>query len=657
MPLRHSPSPGFFVVRIGELAGFTTALSAVEGRRIPMTDYAKAAAGVLKGVGGEENVQSLVHCATRLRFVLKDDAKADPAALQGTPGVITTAQAGGQYQVVIGNDVPEVFAEIGKISKLGGPGADGGASDAPKGNLFNRFISMISAIFTPVLWALAGTGLLKAFLAAAATFGWIDTATSTYAVLYALSDAFIHFLPLALAITAARYFHAAEFTSLAIAGAMMYPSIAGIVGAEGLTFFGIPFTMVNYVSSVIPIIIIVWLQSHAEKFLYAWLPAAVRRFVTPMIIVLIGVPLVFVVVGPISDLLSGWLGSGIGWLFANAPWLGGAIMGGLWQVFVIFGLHWGLVPLFNIEFQTTGQILLIAPVFAAVLAQAAAVAGVWVRTRNSRLRSLAAPATLSGFLAGITEPAIYGVNLPLKRPFAFGIVGGVVGGALVSLGGVFSTSFVVPSGLALPALIGNGSMAMLGIGLGAAILIPFLLTVLVGFKDPVDEEPADPDASPTGNDVAVRSPLDGTVVPLSETPDAAFADGGLGQGVAIRPRSGALYAPFDAVVVAAFPTGHAIGLRHPDGAELLIHIGIDTVRLGGEHFALKVASGQEVRAGDLLVEFDVDAIAAAGYDLTTPVIITNPDLYPHVAAPASGPIGHGDPLFTAVALDSAAVAH
>lgn len=617
-----------------------------------MADHAKTAAGVLKGVGGEENVQSLVHCATRLRFVLKDETKADAAAIASTPGVITTTQAGGQYQVVIGNDVPEVFAEIGKISKLGGSGTSAPAADGPRGNLLNRFISMISAIFTPLLWALAGTGLLKAFLAAAATFGWIDTTTTTYAVLYALSDAFINFLPMALAITAARYFKASEFTSFAIAGALMYPSITAIVGAEGLTFIGIPFTMVTYVSSVIPIIIIVWLQSHAERFLYAKLPAAIRRFVTPMIVVLLAVPLVFVVIGPISAIISGWIGGAIGWTFATVPWLGGAIMGGLWQVFVIFGLHWGLVPLFTLEYQTTGMIMLIAPVFAAVLAQAAAVAGVWVRTRNRSLRSLAAPATLSGFLAGITEPAIYGINLPLKRPFAFGIVGGVIGGAIMSAGGVFSTSFVVPSGLAIPALLGNGSMILLVIGLAAAIIVPFLLVVLVGFKDPVEGEKV----VAASTDVRVLSPLDGTVVPLSQVADAAFADGSLGDGVAILPRSGAVYAPFDATVVAAFPTGHAVGLRHADGAEMLIHIGLDTVRLGGEHFELKVTAGQQVKAGDLLVEFDGDAIERAGYDLTTPVIITNPDLYPEVGEAASGPIAHGEPLFFARAVEAAIAA-
>ncbi len=618
-----------------------------------MVDYAKTAADVLAGVGGEENVQSLVHCMTRLRFVLKDESKADAAALRATPGVITTTQAGGQYQVVIGNDVPEVYAAIGRISQIGGTGESAEPEEA-KGSLFNRFIKMIAAIFTPVLWALAGTGLLKAFLSAAVTFGWIDPTTSTYLVLNALSDAFINFLPMALAITAARYFKASEWTSFAIAGAMLYPTITGVVGTEGLTFLGIPFTMVSYVSSVIPIIIIVWLQSHAERFLYRVLPAAVRRFVTPMIVVLVGVPLVFVVIGPVSDFLAGLLGDGIGWVFATVPWLGGAIVGGLWQVFVIFGLHWGLVPLFQLEFQTTGQMLLIAPVFAAVLAQAAAVAGVWVRARDKNLKSLAAPATLSGFLAGITEPAIYGINLPLKRPFAFGIVGGAIGGMIISLGSVFSTAFVVPSGLAVTALLGNGNMLMLALGLGAAIVIPFVLVVAFGFTEPEPAPAAAP--APSANDVPLLAPLDGTVVPLTDVDDAAFADGSLGRGVAIVPRSGAVYAPFDGTVVAAFPTGHAYGLRHADGVEALIHIGIDTVKLGGQHFTPRVAAGQQVKAGDLLVEFDAAAIEAAGYDLTTPVIVTNPDLYPEIGESASGPIAHGEPLFTAVSVDSIAVA-
>jgi PTS system beta-glucosides-specific IIC component len=615
-------------------------------------DYNKTAEGVLRAVGGEDNVESLVHCATRLRFVLKDDSKADSAAARQVPGVITTAESGGQYQVVIGNEVPEVFAAIGKISGVGGSGSPSTTSGkkASSGNIFGRFIAMISAIFTPLLWALAGTGLLKAFLAAATTFGWIDATTTTYTILNAISDGFINFLPLALAVTAAKYFGAQQFTSIAIAGALVYPSIVGLNGVPDITFFGIPVTMVSYVSSVIPIIIVVWLQSHAERFLYAKLPSAIRRFVTPMILVLVLVALTFVVIGPLSNLVSSGLAAGIGWIFEVAPWAGGALMGGLWQVFVIFGVHWGFIPLFALEFQNTGQILLLAPVFAAVFAQAAAVAAVWIRARDPKLRSLAAPATLSGFLAGVTEPAIYGVNLPLKTPFAFGVVGGALGGALISSGGVASGAFALASGLSLPALFGIGNTVFLVLGIAVSIVVPFVLTMIVGFREPKSDSAVVNET----RDVDVRSPLDGTAVPLEKIADPAFAGGALGKGVAIIPTGQIVFAPFDAEVAAVFPTGHAIGLRSTAGAEALIHIGIDTVKLGGKHFTVKVEQGQTVRAGDVLIEFDRDAILAEGYDLSTPIVITG-DGFEITGDIATGPVSHGDPLYFAVAAQAAVV--
>ncbi|PXA67140.1 PTS beta-glucoside transporter subunit EIIBCA [Cryobacterium arcticum] len=610
-------------------------------------DYSKTAAEILDGIGGEKNVQSLVHCATRLRFVLTDETKADTDRVRATPGVIAVARSGGQYQVVIGNDVPEVYAEIGKISSI----LQNTGDSRPKrteGSLLSRFISMISAIFTPLLWPLAGTGLLKAFLSLAVALSWIDSASPTHLVLNALSDAFITFLPLALAITAARYFKASEFTSLAIAAALVYPAIAGAQGVPDLNFFGIPFVMVSYASSVIPIIIIVWLQSYGERFFYAKLPAAIRRFMTPMIMVLVLVPLTFVVIGPISNFVSSMLADGIGWVFAVAPWLGGALIGGSWQALTTVGLHWGFIPLFALEYQRTGLILVLAPVFASGFAQCAAALGVWIRTRDADRRSLAGPATLSGFLAGITEPAIYGVNLPLKRPFAFGLIGGAVGGALISAGGVSSSAFVVASGLSLPALFGSGSTLMLVLGLAASIIIPFVLVMVFGFKEPVTAAASMGEPSA---DVAVNSPMDGVVVPLSEVPDIAFAEGGLGQGVAIRPTSGVVYAPFDGVVAAVFPSKHAIGLRHANGAELLIHVGIDTVKLAGEHFVSDLTKGQSVKAGEVLLEFDRAAIDAAGYDLISPVIILNAGKYPVVASGASGAIRHGDALYLAVAAE------
>ena len=614
-----------------------------------MADYAKTAAGVLKGVGGEENVKELSHCATRLRFILKDDQKADRAAVGAVPGVITTTEAGGQFQVIIGNEVPEVYAEIGKISKLTAASVKAAGVEEPKGSLFNRFVALISGIFSPVLWALAGTGLLKAFVAMSVTFGWLDNETSTYAVLNALSDGFFYFLPIALAVTAAKYFDAQQFTSIALAGALVYPGIAALSGQEGLTYFGIPLTMVSYGSSVIPIIIAVWLQSHMERFLYARLHVTIRRFVTPMIVVFILVPLIFLAIGPISHYVSAGLAGGVGWMFETVPWLGGAVMGGLWQVFVMFGLHWGFVPLMLLELQNTGFVVLYAPLFASVLAQAAAITGVLVRTRSKRLKSLAAPAALSGFLAGVTEPGIYGVTLPLKRPFIYGLIGGALGGAIISMGGVAGNGIPLPSLLSLPALFSRGNIVMVFIGVGVAIVVSFLLTVILGFKDPADDVVEPSTAAAERSDAQVLSPIQGTAIALSEVPDPAFAGGALGIGVAVIPSAGTVAAPFNGEVVAVFPTGHAVGLRSTTGAELLIHVGLNTVQLAGKHFTTRAVQGQQVKAGDVLVEFDSEAIEAAGYDLTSPVIITNHSEYEGLGAIASGPVKAGDLLYLAIA--------
>lgn len=615
-------------------------------------DYSRTAEAVLAGIGGAGNVESVGHCATRLRFVVKDREKVDDGAVKATPGVLTTADAGGQYQVVIGNEVPEVYAAVRSIAGVGEKSsADAGSTEeGPKGSILNRFIKMISAIFTPILWALAATGLLKALLASAVTFGWIDNTATTYTILNALSDAFIMFLPMALAVTAAGYFGAQQFTSLAIAGALVYPAITALAGEEGVTFAGIPVIVVSYLSSVIPIIVVVWAQSHMERVLYRRLPAALRRFVTPMIVIVTLVPTTLLVIGPISSLVSGGLSTGVSWVFEHVPWLGGALVGGLWQILVIFGLHWTFIPLFVVEYQELGFIFLLAPVFCAKLAQTAATAAVLLRTKDQNLRELAAPATLSGLLAGVTEPLLYGVNLPLKRPFVFGLIGGAVGGAIIAAGGIASNSFALASLISIPSLLGRGSIAFVFIGIGVSMAIGFLLTLLWGLPKSATRAAADaPVEAPVtvaGRAVELVSPLDGHLHALSEVPDPVFSSGALGDGVAIRPRNGVVYAPCDAEVAAVLPSRHAIGLRTAEGAELLIHVGIDTVKLNGAHFTAKVAAGEHVTAGQVLLEFDREAILAEGYDLITPMVVTNGPAFAVVNTTPDGEIEHGAPVYT-----------
>lgn len=608
-------------------------------------DYAALAPDLLEKVGGQDNVSSLAHCATRLRFVLKDESKADTDAIKNTSGVVTVVQAGGQYQVVIGNDVPEVYDAL--MNRLG-PVGGGDEAPAERKNPLDAFIALISGIFSPMLWTLAGTGLFKAFLAMFVTFGWISDTSDTYTVLYAASDAFMNFLPLVLAVTAARHFKANQFTAMAIAGALVYPSIIAMNDGGSHTFLGIPLIIMSYTSSVIPIIVSVWVQSHLERWLLKVIPSAFRNFMTPWIVVLVMVPLTLLTIGPATTYLANGVAAAVQWLFNTVPLLGGAVMGGLWQVFVMFGLHWGLVPIMTQEITSNGYSVLYGPIEAAVLAQAAAGLAVMLRTRDRKTRELAGPASLSGFLAGVTEPIIYGINLPRKLPFYFGIVGGAIGGALGAIaGGRVEQAGVFPSLIGLPAYLSTPNFVLWLIGVLLAVVIAFLLTFFFGVKDDpdavADEEDdaaaptaADP-AGPVGDiDVFLAAPLPGRVIAVEDIPDPVFSSGVMGQGVGIIPTSGRVVAPVAGEVVVTVDSGHAIGLKTDDGVEVLVHVGIDTVNMEGKGFTQHVSKGQRVEAGELLLEADLPAIEAAGHSTTTAVLVTNSANHKAVTSPATG---------------------
>lgn len=608
-------------------------------------DYRSLAGQILEKVGGEGNVASVAHCATRLRFKLKDTAKADKAAVEKLSGVITVVEAGGQFQVVIGNDVPIVYAEIGQLTKLVGDSA-AAVDEGPKGNLLNQFIDLISKVMSPILWPLAGAGLLKAFLALATQLNWLDPASQTYAIWNAAGDAIIYFLPIFLGYTAAKRFGANQVTAMALAAALVYPGIVALNNGEPVHFLGIPVVMVSYTSSVIPIIVAVWLQAYVEKWLNKILPSSIRNFTTPLVILVVMVPFTLMTVGPITSWLANGVSAGVTWLFGLAPWLAGGILGGFWQVFVMFGLHWGLIPVLLNDLTTQGYSLLSGPLPAAVLAQAAATLAVAFRSRSAKRRQIAGASSVSGLLAGITEPAIYGVNLPLKRPFYFGIAGGAVGGAIAAAGGSAATAFVFPSLIGLPAYMEQGSFVLQLLGVAVAIGLGFVLTFLFGVKDQPDEEDVAQDAPqivvPGVGAPEVKAPVTGALVPLAEVNDKVFASGALGNGLGIVPASGQFYAPFAGTVATAFPTGHAFGIKSPDGVEVLIHIGVDTVQLDGKGFTAAVVQGQEVLAGDLLCSVDLEAVKAAGYDTTTIVVITNTAQFSAVLPAEGHEVAHGD---------------
>ena len=587
-------------------------------------DYAALAPQLLNDIGGEENISSMTHCATRMRFVLKDESKASNEAVTKLDGVVTVVRAGGQYQVVIGNDVPLLYEELIRITDLtdgDNAPADGG------GNLFDRFIKMVSALINPVVWTLAGSGLIKAFLTLTTTLGWLKEESTTHTILNAAGDSALYFLPVLLAITSARYFKANEMTAVALAGALVYPEIVALNDAGSLvTFFGIPVVMASYTSSLVPIIVAVWFQSHLQRWLSKLLPSAIRNFSVPLLVLLVMVPLTLITVGPVTTTASNAIASLMNMLFEHVPWVAGAVMGACWQVFVMFGVHWGLVPVMIAQYSDPGFSLMAGPIFPAVLAQAAATLGVMIRTRSKKMRELAGPAALSGFLAGITEPGIYGVNLPLKRPFIYGCIGGAVGGVIVAAGSGATTSFVFPSLIGIPALINHGNLALVVIGMGVAVVVSLALTLILGFKETAEEETGSVGASEDidiDSTTALTSPVNGTAMPLENISDPVFSSGALGNGVGVVPADGHVVAPASGTIVTAMDSGHAYGIKTDDGVEILIHVGLDTVNLKGEGFTPKVSAGRRVARGEPLVDVDLKTVRDAGYDPTTILVVTN----------------------------------
>ena len=613
--------------------------------------YDTLADAILTGVGGESNVKSVTHCATRLRFQLNDSAKADKAAVEDTPGVITVVEAGGQFQVVIGNTVNNVYEAMTARSSVSSEGTAAGGPLA-------RFIDLITSIFTPLLWVLAGTGLLKALLAVAVKIAPDFAASSTYAILFAAGDAAFVFLPFLLAVTAAKKFGANPFTSLAVVGALVYSATIAVIPGAGaamtlkgfadaggeLTFLGIPVIMVSYLSAVIPTILAVWILSYVERFLTRYIPETVRNFAVPMLAVAIVVPVTLLAIGPASFYLGEALSHGVTWLWNLSPAVGGLILGGTWQLLVIFGLHWGVVPVMIQDIASQGYSLISGPLFAAVLAVSGATLAVWIKTRNSDLKKIAGPATISAFLAGVTEPAIYGVVLRLKKPFVYSLIGGAVGGAIAASGGSAAEGFVLPGAITLTATLNIGNFTLQLIGSAVAIAISFTLTMVLGFKDlPAQAQVEDADRTSGAEDGAVASeavpvatPVAGQVLPLEQVPDKVFSSGAMGQGLAVIPTEGKAYAPISGTVVAVMP--HAFGIRRADGLEVLVHIGLDTVELNGKHFSPAVAQGQQIAEGDLLTEFDIPAIKAAGYDPTTVMIVTNTGPFKAVVPVADGTV-------------------
>lgn len=636
-----------------------------------MGKYHELAKEIVKNVGGKENISGLVHCITRLRFTLKDEGKAKDDVLKAMEGVVTVMKSGGQYQVVIGNHVPEVFEDVMELIDLKEDGGQG--EKEKKGRLLDRAIDVVSGIFQPILGIMAACGMLKGLNTLLVALGLYSAECGGYLIINAAGDALFTFLPLFLGYTAAKKFGLKPMLGLAIGAAMCYPGIqSGTLSAgmepmysllEGtmfaspvyINFFGIPVISVDYTGTVIPVILAVWFASKCEKFFNKLIPDLVKFFFVPMLTLLVTLPVSVIFLGPVATFGSTLISEFTLAIRGFSPLLAGAVVGLTWQILVIFGMHWGFIPVYINNVMTLGYDNVMMPFFACTFATSAVVLAIFFKTKDKKLREMAIPNFISGIF-GVTEPAIYGILLPLKKPFIISCIAGGIGGAFYGhfnfrkfiLGGM--GIFELPNMMNPDGTMGNIIVAFAGIGISMAA--GFLLTML--FYKEREETAETAKVSATGvaavkekdGKIALASPLKGKVLKLSEVKDEAFASGVLGQGAAVEPEEGVLYAPADGTVSALFPTGHAIGLTTQTGLELLMHVGMDTVQLEGKGFKAFVETGETVKQGQKLLEFDRKLISEAGYSLVTPVLVTNSDDFEQVEITGDEKVKAGDLLLS-----------
>ena len=597
-------------------------------------DYEKLAVDIINAVGGKENIVKAARCATRLRLVLKETPKDAHKKVSELTGVITVVENNGQFQVVIGTHVGKVFDKVQTIVDLD----DSSKDEAPKGTILNRVIATMSAVFAPFIYILAAAGILQGCLILINMAYPSFQSTGTYEVLSFMSWAPFTFLPIFIAITASRHFKCNMFIAVACCASLVSPTwseiAARIAGGENISFLGIALAETTYTSSVLPPLFLVWILSYVEKFVEKSLPDVVKSLFTPLLCMIIMVPLTIVAIGPVSDNLATAIANGYNSLYNFAPALAAAVIGGLWQIVVIFGVHWGVTPMCLANYDMYGMDTFQAFQTMAVVAQMGAAFGVFLKAKKMETKNVSLSAGITGIF-GITEPAIYGVTLKYKKPFICGCVAGALGAVVASF---FNVAYYAYAGLpglltVVNAINPENQTSIMGMAIGCAIAVigSIILVQIVGFGEESEEVKEDiiKEVATTllDNNKEIKNPLSGKVLPLSKVEDAVFSSGAMGNGIAIDPTDNKVYAPFDGTVEFIAETKHAIGLKSDDGVELLIHVGMDTVKMNGKGFDVKTKVNERVKEGDLLLEFDRNEIQKEGYSLITPVVITNSNNY------------------------------
>lgn len=601
---------------------------------MPKKDYDAIARVMVDNVGGPDNIESYRHCITRVRFRLKDESVAHDDVIKATPGIVDVIKSGGEYMVVIGTDVEDAYDAVVKLLGEKNAPAAGDSGDGKKPNLFMRALNAVMGSIQPALNMICAGGILKGLLSLVSMAGLIATDSGLYTVLNATGDAVLYFLPIVIGYNFCKHMGVDGFLGMIIGAILVYP---GITGAK-ISLFGMTSTTA-YSTSVIPVILICAVAVPIFKFLKAHLSRNVSGFLVPALTMLVVLPLGIAFIGPFATWLGNVVNDVITLLMTGVPLLGGAVFGALYQVLVLFGIHQAVTGFAFTNILRGNPDPIMAVGCLCSFAQIGVVAAMLAKTKSPKLREIAIPAFISGIF-GVTEPAIYGVTLPRIKMFVVSCVGSAIMGAFLMITNTLMYSF---TGLGVFTLIGyvNPADPVTSVVFAAAgALIAFVAGFVIAFALYRDEgadledaqaargeknlepAPAAPASVPAGPTV-IEAPIKGTVLPLSQVPDAAFSSGAMGNGFAIGPTEGKLFSPFDGVAGVVFPTGHALGLMSDTGVELLVHIGMDTVNLEGRGFTTHVKQGDHVTKGQLLVEFDIDAIKAAGYSTIVPVIVTN----------------------------------
>lgn len=607
-------------------------------------NYDELAKQIITLVGGVENITDLTHCVTRLRFRLKDHTAADQKSLKALDGVLSVVIGNGQFQVVVGNAVEDIFNTILKLYPIKTERTNE-SPEKKSGNLITRALNTMAVIVNPIVIALAGAGMIKALLVIlTTTLGVMDNTGSTYMILSAAGNSVFYFLPLFLAFSTAKAFNCNPYISVAIVGALLEPNFTGLMQNAGdvSSFIGIPVVMMKYSGTLVPAIIAVLVYSKLEKLLKKFIPKSMELFALSFAALIIMVPLSVIVIGPVGVYLANGIGDFANYMSAQNGLLTGLIIGGGWTLLVMIGIHWGVVPIMINNISSYGYDFIRPMVAAATFGSAGAAFGVFLKAKRKETKAFAFSAIVPALLGGITEPIVYGISVKYKRPFIAQIIGGAVAGAFMGAMHTKAFVYVFPALTTLPAFFGD-TFVYYVIGIALAFTVTAALTWILGIDESIDgvkEEKA-----VTGSLESVLGAFaEGKVVKLEDVPDEVFASKSMGDGVAIVPDKGILYAPVDGEIAAVFETGHAVGMTTDNGTEVLLHIGINTVEMNGKGFKVYAANGKRVKRGDILVEFDLEEIKKAGYDTTTLLIITNTNDHEKIEVASSGHVTQRDDL-------------